>query len=99
MLKTDVTHPLPGPVSGLALGAGLPTTFASPLELADAVASSEPARDCMSAFMLRNIEQRRETELDQCALDETAAVLAEDRPALDAFVKSVANEDIFWRAL
>jgi hypothetical protein len=83
-----VTHPLPGPVSGLSLGAGLPTTFASALELADAVAASEAARDCMSAFILRNI-----------ALDETAAVLGEKRPALDAFVKSVANEDIFWREL
>jgi Protein of unknown function (DUF1592)/Protein of unknown function (DUF1588)/Protein of unknown function (DUF1595)/Protein of unknown function (DUF1587) len=99
MLKTDVTHPLPGPVSGLNLGDGLPTTFASALDLADGMAASGAARDCMSAFILRNIEQRRETELDQCALDEAAAVLAEDRPALDAFVKSVANEDIFWRAL
>src|SRR5262249_30620547 len=37
MLKTDVTHPLPGPVSGLNLGAGLPTMFASAIDLADAV--------------------------------------------------------------
>lgn len=95
----SATHPLPGAVTDLNIGPGLPTMFAGPLELVDAVSKSEAARECASKFVLRNLEQRALADADRCLLGEAAAGLAAGGPVLDVFVKSVANEDIFWRKL
>jgi hypothetical protein len=97
VLKVSATHPLPGPVDVKL--PGLAANLAGPIELVEAVARSREAQGCMSAYVMRQQQRRKETTLDQCALDEVSQVLAAGQPVLEAFVKSTANEDIFWRGL
>ncbi len=89
-------HDLPYPVVGLNLDDD-PTTVNSPQDLANALAASSKARACMSIYLLRHLERRAETVNDGCALSEAVKTLADNEPVLNLFVRSVANEDIFWR--
>jgi hypothetical protein len=95
-IKVSATHPLPGPVEHKF--AGLPPKLASSSELADGIGASQVARACMATYLVRQLQRRKETALDECALGEATGVLAQG-PVLEAFVKSVANEDVFWRGL
>lgn len=91
------THPLPGPVANLFIEEGLPTSFNTVEEYTNAIARSQKAMSCISKGLLRHYERRKETELDKCALDESKNLLVSNQPVLEAIVKSIANEDIFWR--
>lgn len=90
-------HPLPYPIAGLQLDDGPVRSVATPLDLAGALGDSAKARACMSIYLLRHLERRVETVNDGCALHDATQVLAENEPVLNLFVRSVANEDIFWR--
>jgi hypothetical protein len=91
------THPIPLPIENLVIEAGLPTTFANPIEFAAALAESDKLRFCMSTYLFRHMQKRKESQADSCAIEEMVAVLREGRPVLDMFIKSIANEDVFWR--
>jgi hypothetical protein len=91
------THPIPLPVNDVVIEDGLPTSFGSPLELADALAGSDKLRGCMSKYLFRHLQRRAETAADRCAIEETTELLRNDQPVLDMFVHAIANEDIFWR--
>lgn len=89
------THALPGPQTPAV--EGFDDTLEGPGDLATALGSSPRANACMSTFLIRHFQKRLESEADQCAIGEVAKVLREGASLIDAFVVSVANEDIFWR--
>jgi hypothetical protein len=90
-------HPLPYPVEGLQFNEGAARVVSAPQDLADELAKSAKARACMSIYFLRHLERRPETVQDGCALSEAVKSLSEGEPVLNLFVRSIANEDIFWR--
>jgi hypothetical protein len=90
-------HPLLSPVSGVIVEPGLPTTYASPQQLVEALSTSNKARTCSTTYFLRHLERRRETQADSCLVNEAVKVMQDGKPLLDVFVKAIANEDIFWR--
>ena len=92
-----ISHPLPGPVSNLFIEDGLPTSFNNIDEYTSAIGKSQKAMACLSKGLLRHFERRKETSLDQCAVNESKNLLSGNQPVFEAIVKSLANEDIFWR--
>lgn len=91
-----VDYPLPGPQSGLYIDSGLPTVFANSDDLIDAISESRKARACMQVRLFRHFHRRSETLNDACALAEATEILKKDEPILNAMIRTIANEDIFW---
>lgn len=92
------THALLSPISNVAVG-GSTATYSSPQDFAQTLAQSEDAQRCMATHIFRQLQRREETRADRCAIDEIAKTLAQESTLVDAFVRAVANEDIFWRRL
>ncbi|MDB4973078.1 MAG: hypothetical protein JWN48_1419 [Myxococcaceae bacterium] len=92
-----LTHPLPPP-QDVTIEPGLPTRYAGPQDLVDGLAASNNARACFTERLFRFTQRRPEHANDACALHDTSQQLQGDTPILEALVRSVANEDIFWRA-
>lgn len=88
---------LPGPQANLYIENGLPTTFQSSDDFIEAVAISQKARACMNVRLFRHMTRRPERTEDACAVKDSLDPLVQDQPILRSFIKSVANEDIFWR--
>ena len=90
------SHPLPGAIPNVTLG-GKTMTISSPAQFADEIAKSPKAQACMATFALRHFDRRYENPADGCGLADAVKPLEEGKPILEFFVKSIANEDIFWR--
>ena len=90
------THPLPTPVSNVIIG-DRKLTINDASDLARQVASSEAAKMCVTKFYLRHLDRRKENVGDSCLLNEATQPLRDGRPMIEAFVKTIANEDVFWR--
>ncbi len=90
-------HPLPYPVANLSFDKDKVVTVNAGKEFADNLAASTKAKTCMATHILRNYERRKETPNDGCALAEVLQTMDADKSILDVFVKSIANEDVFWR--
>jgi hypothetical protein len=89
--------PLPGPQTVTTLDPGLPTSYPDAVALIGQLAQSENARACLALRLFRDIQARPESLNDACALADTVGVLDADQPLTEVLVRSVANEDIFWR--
>lgn len=96
-VRTRATHPLPG-AQDIKMKS-LTGTIANGVELAEAVAKSPATSDCMGTNLIQQNLHRVTTTHDACAVWEIGKTLRDGRPLLDAFVQSVANEDIFWRGI
>jgi hypothetical protein len=93
-----VQHNLPYPVANVTVDAGKQISVGSPQDLANGIGESGQAMSCMTKFVLRHFERRAETTGDLCLINEVTSALKSGAPVSDAFVKVLANEDIFWRA-
>jgi hypothetical protein len=92
--KLRASFPLPG-AQTVNIG-GKTFTASSPSDLTNALGDSANARACMVTRFFRAVEARPESAADACALGEPTTVLR-DGPIVDALVRAVVNEDIFWR--
>jgi hypothetical protein len=90
------THALPLPVLQVDVG-GSVVTIANGAALSNALATSKVAQRCMATFALRHFDRRKENIGDSCSLSEAAQTLERGQPLVDMFVRSIANEDTFWR--
>ena len=93
---TLATHALP-PAGKITIESGVSGAYGTGQDLAQALAASGRVKSCMNRELFRSFERRVETELDSCAMNESLGLLEQDRPILEGLVKSVANDDIFWR--
>ncbi len=91
-----VQYPLP-PAQKVFIENGLPDTFANSDEFINAISDSKRARACMEVRLFRHLQRRMETVADSCSLAEAGTVLNQNLSVLQAFTRSIANEDIFWR--
>jgi hypothetical protein len=91
------THALPPPKSIVFDGAT--RSIASPLEMAKVVGDSPNAFRCMSTYAFRHVSRKVEGANDSCAIQDMTNSLGTGQPVFDSIVKSIANEDIFWRGL
>jgi hypothetical protein len=67
-------------------------------ELLDGVANSSKIRSCISERFLGHSRMRSVANAtDGCALAEIETALAQGLSVREAFIRSIANEDIFWR--
>lgn len=89
-------HSLPGAQS-FNIEQNLASSFNDATEIAAAVGASSKARACMARNFMTNLIRRPLTNADDCAVADAFASLDSGVTILDFFVKSVANEDIFWR--
>jgi len=90
------THALPGVQPGVVVGEKT-VTIATPAQLVQQIADSTRAKTCLSTFVFRHFERRHETSGDSCAIAEATRALETNQPVLDVFIKTIANEDVFWR--
>lgn len=88
--------PIPSSIAGVVIG-DKTVSVSGPLQLAQTVASSTTAKRCLASFVVRHYDRRKENGGDSCAVNEAVQVLEENKPVLEVFVKTLANEDIFWR--
>jgi hypothetical protein len=78
--------------------AGPVDAFEAAPDLVSALAAGNAARACFARRVFEFQRVRPEASADACALREVEELLAEGGSVLDAFVASVANEDIFYKA-
>jgi hypothetical protein len=89
-------HSIPATVANVQIGEKT-SSVSGAADLASQIASSTRAKMCLSSFILRHFDRRKENGGDSCALAEATKMLDQDPPVLGLFVKSLANDDIFWR--
>jgi hypothetical protein len=90
-------HPIDTAVSDLAIAAGAETAASGPAELVRAVAESEDTRLCFATQLFAQTRMRFPSDEDVCLVRDVESALAEGLPVADAVVRSVANEDLFYR--
>lgn len=66
-------------------------------DLGRPISSSTAAQECLPKFYLRHLERRKESAGDSCGISEASKVLKDNGTVFDMFVRTIANEDIFWR--
>jgi hypothetical protein len=89
-------HDVVTAVDDLGLGSG-PTPAAGPSELVAAVAADPAVAGCFAEQLFAHTRLRRAEDEDACAVAEIEAALAEGLPLVEALIRNVANEDIFYR--
>lgn len=90
-------YDLPSEQKDLFIEKDLPTSFRNSDDFIDVVSKSKKARACMQVRLFRHFQKRSESVQDACALAEVNQVLNSDEPVIKAIVRTIANEDIFWR--
>jgi hypothetical protein len=67
-------------------------------QLLEGIANSSKIRSCISERFLGHSRMRSVANAtDGCALAEVESALAQGLSVREAFIRSIANEDIFWR--
>jgi hypothetical protein len=74
---------------------GETVAFDGPLELADAIANSDEARDCYALFWYRAAMGRPEFSQDQCSLDRVRAGVAASGGDIRELILSLVQTDAF----
>lgn len=91
-IDTYVERPLLG-------DAGSPTALTGADQLVTALTEGDTARSCFSKTVFEFQRLRAATKADHCALREIEAAATSGGTVLEAFEKTVATEDIFWKSL
>jgi hypothetical protein len=81
------------------LEGGGPARLAGAQDLVAAVAAGDKARACFAGTVLAYVQMRNTDANDACTLREVEQALAAPGGILEAFVGSVASEDVFWKGL
>lgn len=92
-------HPVDTAVAdlGLAPSQGGPTPADGPAELVEAMAAHPDVASCFAGQLFAHTRLRWAEPADACAVAEIEAALAGGLPLVEALVRNVANEDIFYR--
>jgi hypothetical protein len=98
--KVIRTHPIDTHVAGTFIddGSGEVPSFDGATDLVRALAAGKDARGCFARRVFEYQRVRVKTLDDDCALRDIEIGLAASGSLLDAFIASVVNEDIFYKA-
>jgi hypothetical protein len=101
-LSGAVTHTFPivtATTDNPPIEPGGPTSLGNARDLVTAIASGGKARSCFAETMYDYIHLRVSDPNDACAIHDVEAASKDDGSILQAYLNSVANEDIFYRGL
>lgn len=88
-IDTSVDRPLLGP--------NTPASLKGAEDLVSALAGGDAARSCFARTIFEFQRLRQAASADSCAMREVENASLATGSVLEAFIVSVANEDIFWR--
>jgi hypothetical protein len=91
------TFPIDTATSDPRLESGAPTSLANAPDLVAALAAGNQARSCFAETVFDYMHWRVTDTTDSCTLREIESASTDQGTLIDAFVASVANEDIFWK--
>jgi hypothetical protein len=96
-----VTHtfPIDTATQDPQLEPGGPAALTDAQDLVTAIASGKKARSCFAETMFDYVHVRAAEPADACALHDVEEASKDEGSILDAFLSTVANEDVFWKGL
>jgi hypothetical protein len=93
------TKPIDTRVNAANLEYGAPDSFNDAVELSAAIANGNKARACFARYVFEFQRSRSIASADNCAMADIEKMVGSTSSILETLIKSLANDDIFWKGI